>query len=237
MMISTATNKKVCATSYLGVVPYELALKLQQRLMQARAEGSVPDTLLLLEHPPVVTIGRFRGEEDLTVPPETLAREGIAVFHTNRGGGVTYHGPGQLIGYPILNLKETGLGVREYIWKLEAVIIKLLLTSGINGYRVAGYPGVWVGERKVCSIGIHVSRYITMHGFALNISNDLRYFQYIRPCGLGSEVMTSVSQLLGRPVEVETAIENLLHCFSGTFGLQCEQGNDKWLAMLDALSG
>ncbi|GAJ21273.1 unnamed protein product, partial [marine sediment metagenome] len=141
--------------------------------------------------PPVVTIGRFRGEEDLTVPPETLAREGIAVFHTNRGGGVTYHGPGQLIGYPILNLKETGLGVREYIWKLEAVIIKLLLTSGINGYRIAGYPGVWVGEKKVCSIGIHVSRYITMHGFALNISNDLRYFQYIRPCGLGSEVMTS----------------------------------------------
>ena len=162
-----------------NTTPYELALKQQQRLAQARAEGDIPDVVLLLQHPPVFTIGRFRGGEDIIVPPD-----GIAIFHTNRGGGITYHGPGQLVGYPILNLKENGLGVREYIWKLEEVIINLLLSLGIRGHRVAKYPGgVWVGNQKVCSIGIHVSRYITTHGFALNVNPDLRYFEYIKPCG------------------------------------------------------
>ena len=233
-----SSSKKVYVADYLGVIPYELALKLQQRLMQARAEGKISDVLLLLQHPPVLTIGRFRGEKDIIVPPEVLTQKGIAVFHTNRGGSITYHGPGQLVGYPILNLKESRLGVREYIWKLEEVIIKLLLALGVQGYRVAKYPGgVWVGERKVCSIGIHVSHYITMHGFALNVSNDLRYFEYIRPCGLRSEVMTSLSELLGYSVEVEAIIEALLNSFSATFGLKREQGLNKCLAMLDALSG
>ena len=235
--MSVSTSKKVCNTAYLGVVPYEVALKLQQGLVQARAEGNIADVLLLLQHPPVLTIGRFRGEEDITVPPETLTREGIAVFHTNRGGGSTYHGPGQLVGYPILNLKENGLGVHEYIWKLEEVIIRLLLALDVQGHRMAKYPGVWVGERKVCSIGIHVSRYITMHGFALNVNTDPHHFEYIRPCGLGSEVMASLSELSGHPVEVETIIGNLPRYFSETFGLSCEQGNGRWLAMLDALSG
>jgi len=235
--MSISTSKKVCIAPYLGIVPYELSLKLQQGLMQARVEGKIADVLLLLQHPPVFTIGRFRGEEDILVPPETLAQEGIAVFHTNRGGGSTYHGPGQLVGYPIINLKENGLGVREYIWKLEAVIIKLLLALGIQGHRVAEYPGVWVGEKKVCSIGIHVSHYITTHGFALNVTNDLRYFEYIRPCGLASGVITSVSELLGHRVGVETVIGKLLRSFSETFGLSCEPRDDKWLAILDALSG
>ena len=235
--MSISTDEKVYAAGYLGIVPYELALELQQGLMQARAEGNIPDILLLLQHPPVFTIGRFRGEEDIIVPPETLTRDGVAVFHTNRGGGITYHGPGQLVGYPILSLKQNSLGVREYIWKLEAVIIKLLLALGIQGHRLAKYPGVWVGEKKICSLGIHVSHYITTHGFALNVDNDLRYFEYIKPCGLISGVMTSISQLLGYPVEAETIIGDLLHYFSETFGLKCEQGDDRWLAMLDALSG
>jgi len=231
------SSNKVYSAAYLGTVPYDLALKLQQRLVHARTEGNIPDVLLLLQHPPVFTIGRFRGKEDIIVPPETLTQEGIAVFHTNRGGGITYHGLGQLVGYPILNLKENGLGVRQYIWKLEAVIVKLLLALSIEGHRVAEYPGVWVGEKKVCSIGIHVSHHITMHGFAFNVTNDLRYFEYIRPCGMGSEVMTSLLEFLGHPVGVETIIGNLLHAFSETFGLKCEQGDDRWLAMLDALSG
>jgi lipoate-protein ligase B len=218
-------------------VPYERALKLQQELMQARAEGKPGDVILLLQHPSVFTIGRFRGEEDIIVPPEILAREGIAVFHANRGGGVTHHGPGQLVGYPIVNLKENGLGVREYIWKLEAAIIKLLLALGIQGYRLAGYPGVWASEKKVCSIGLHVSRYITTHGFALNVTNDLRYFEYIRPCGLPGEVMTSISELLGHRVGMETIIGKLLPSFSETFWLDCEQESDRWLAILDAQSG
>ncbi len=235
--MSISTFKKTCIVSYLGVVPYELALKLQKGLMQARAEGRIRDILLLLQHPPVFTIGRFRGGEDITVSPEILARDGIAVFHTDRGGGITYHGPGQLIGYPIVNLKENGLDVRQYIGKLEAAIIKLLVALGIQGHRVAEYPGVWVGERKVCSIGIHVSHYITTHGFALNVSNDLRYFRYVMPCGLPGEVMTSVSELLGRSVGMETIIGKLIPSFSETFCLNCEQESDRWLGILDAQNG
>ena len=235
--MSVSTFNKACVAPYLGIVPYEVALKLQQRLMRARAEGKIGDVLLLLQHPPVFTIGRFRGGEDIIVPPETLPRDGITVFHTNRGGGITYHGPGQLVGYPILNLKENDLGVREYIQKLESAIIKLLLAMGIEGYRRAGYPGVWASEKKVCSLGIHVSHYITTHGFALNVTNDLRYFEYVRPCSLPGEVMTSVSELLGHWVPMEKIIERLLPSFSEVFGLSCLQESDRWLAILDAPNG
>lgn len=230
-------SKKVYVADCLGVIPYERALRLQQRLMQARAEGSIPDVVLLLQHPPVFTIGRFRGEEDIIVPPETLTQEEITVFHTSRGGGITYHGPGQLVGYPILNLKEKDIGIREYIWKLEAVIIKLLLSLGIQGHRVTKYPGVWVGGEKVCSIGVHVSHHITMHGFALNVNTDLRHFEYINPCGIKGKVMTCISKLLGYPIEVEAVTEALLNSFSAIFELKRERGLDKCLATLDVLSG
>ena len=214
------TDEKIYLADYLGVVPYELALKQQQRLAQARAEGDIPDVVLLLQHPPVFTIGRFRGEEDIINTPN-----GIEVFPTNRGGSITYHGPGQLVGYPILNLKENGIGVREYIWKLEEVIINLLLGFGIQGQRMAKYPGgVWVGGEKICSLGIHVSRYITTHGFALNVNTDLWYFEYIKPCGLKNTIMTSISKLLGYPVEVEAIIESWLQSFSEIFGLKRETG-------------
>ncbi len=232
------SSEKVYIADYLGETPYGLALKRQQGLMQARAEGSIPDVVLLLQHPPVFTIGRFRGEEDIIVPPETLTQEGIAVFHTNRGGSITYHGPGQLVGYPILDLKENGLGIRQYIWKLEAVIIKLLHALGIQGYRVAQYPGgVWVGEEKVCSIGIHASHYITMHGFALNVNTDLQHFEYINPCGIEGNVMTSISKILGNHIELEAIIEAFFNSFSEIFGLRRERGLEKCLNMLDALSG
>ncbi len=236
-MVIISTNKKVYDAVYLGLMPYELALKLQRRLTKARAQGSVPDVLLLLQHPPVFTIGRFRGEEDIIISLEKLQQEGMAVFHTNRGGSITYHGPGQLVGYPILNLAENGLGVREYIWKLEEIIIKLLLILGIQGHRVAKYPGVWVDGKKVCSIGVHVSHHITMHGFALNVNTDLRHFEYINPCGIKGQVMTSISKLLGYPIEVEAIIDALLDSFSAIFGLKRERGLDKCLAMLDVLSG
>ena len=236
--MSVSSNNKLYIADYLGVIPYELALKRQQILVQARTEGKIPDVVLLLEHPPIFTIGRFRGEEDIIASAEILAQEGIAVFPSNRGGSVTYHGPGQLVGYPILNLKENGLGVLEYIRKLEEVIIKLLFTLGIQGHRVAKYPGgVWVGEEKICSVGIHVSRYITMHGFALNVNTNLQHFEYINPCGIEGVVITSISKLLGYPVEVEAVIGSLLDAFSETFGLKCERGLEKCLNMLGAPSG
>ena len=230
--------KRIYIADYLGMIPYELALERQEMLAQARAEGRIADALLLLQHPPVFTTGRFRGEEDIVASVETLAKEGIAVFSSNRGGSITYHGPGQLVGYPILNLKENGLGVLEYIRKLEEVIIKLLLTFGIQGQRVAKYPGgVWVGEEKICSVGIHVSHYITMHGFALNVNTNLRHFEYINPCGIKGAVITSMSKLLGYPIAVEAVIPGLLDVFSETFGLKCERGLEKCLNMQDALSG
>jgi lipoate-protein ligase B len=235
--MNTSTLERTCIAPYLGIVPYERALKLQEGLAQARATGRIGDVLLLLQHPPVFTIGRFRGEEDITAHPETLAWERIAVIHTNRGGGITCHGPGQLVAYPILNLKENGLGVREYIRKLEATIIKTLLALDIEGHTVAEYPGVWVGGKKVCSIGIHVSHHITTHGFALNVSNDLHCFRYARPCGLPGEVMTSVSESLGHRVGMKTIIGKLLPSFSETFCLICGQESDKWLSILDAPNG
>jgi len=214
------TSKKIYLADYLGIVPYKLALELQEKLARARVEGTIPDAVLLLQHPPVFTIGRFKGKEDIIAPPN-----GIDIFQTNRGGSITYHGPGQLVGYPILNLKENGLGVREYVWKLEEVIINLLLSLGIRGHRVGKYPGsVWVGGGKVCSIGIHVSQYITTHGFALNANTDLRYFAYIKPCGIDGIIMTSISKLLGYPVEVEALTESWLHSFSEIFGLKRETG-------------
>jgi len=226
----------VYVADYLGVIPYKQALKLQRTLVSARAEGKIPDVLLLLQHPPVLTTGQFRGGEDVVVSAGALAQEGIEVVHSNRGGSITYHGLGQLVGYPILNLKENGLGVREYIRKLETVIIKVLLELGIQGHRVTEYPGVWVNGEKVCSLGIHVSHYITMHGFALNVNTNLQHFEYIEPCGIRGVVMTSVSKLLGQTVEVEFVIGSVLDSFSETFGLKCERGF-KCLNMLGVLSG
>ncbi len=230
--------EKAYLADYLGVIPYESALHLQRRLVQARGERSIPDVFLLLQHPPVLTMGRFRGEEDMVAPREVLAQKGITVYHTNRGGSITYHGPGQLVGYPILDLKELCLGVREYIAKLEEVIIRLLLNMGLRGHRVAGFPGsVWVGDEKVCSIGIHVSHHITMHGFALNVNTDLRHFQYINPCGMKGKVMTNISKLLGYSIAAEAITGALLDSFSETFELTRKQGLKKCLAMLDARNG
>jgi len=212
---------RILNARYLGLVPYGDAFELQQRLVQKRAEGAIPDTLILLQHPPVLTIGRFRGERDIIASPRTLAREGIAVFRTNRGGSVTYHGPGQLIGYPILNLKDLNLGVRNYVWKLEEVIISLLRRFHVTGERHPDYPGVWVGGEKICSIGIHVSRGITMHGFAFNVDTDLHHFSYIKPCGMTDKRMTSLTKVMKRPVAVEEVLKPILGCFSEVFSVTC----------------
>ena len=228
---------KTCMAYYLGLIPYEPALRLQERLSLARARRTVSDVLLLLQHAAVFTVGRFKGEADIVVSEETLTREGIAVFHTNRGGGITYHGPGQLVGYPILSLRENSLGVREYVGKLEDAILRLLRSLDIRGYLDAGYPGVWVGGEKICSVGIHVSRGVTMHGFALNVNTDLSRFKYINPCGLSDKAMTSISKVLGRPVEAEAIIGPLLDAFSAVFGLEIRKGDDKCLPIPGGPSG
>jgi lipoyl(octanoyl) transferase len=183
-----------CAVRSLGRIEYGEALELQQRLVAERKQGLGPDHLLLLEHPHVITLGRNGHMENLLASDEVLERAGISFFPTDRGGDVTYHGPGQLVGYPILDLREWKRDVGAYVRGVEQAIIDTVGEYGIEAGRIPKLTGVWVGDRKIAAIGVHISRWVTSHGFALNVSTDLTYFQYIVPCGLTKPV-TSMAQL------------------------------------------
>ena len=180
----------------LGLIEYRRAHDLQLKLVELRSKGEVPDTLLLLEHNHVITLGRRLKSMDLKSP-------NIPVYKIERGGEATYHGPGQLVGYTIIDLEELGIGVWDYVWKIEEVLIRTIREFGLNGYRVEKYPGVWVNGRKIASIGLALSHWITYHGFALNVNPDLGYFKLIKPCGLSPEMMTSIQRELGRKVDLE----------------------------------
>lgn len=199
----------------LGRVAYADALALQTELVEARRAGTIGDTLLLLEHPPVITLGaRNRGgSSHVIAAPADLAREGIAVVETGRGGDVTYHGPGQLVGYPIVDLRPDRCDVHRYVRDLEEALIRAVAAFGIAADRLAGRSGVWVGasgqEAKLAAIGVRMSRWITSHGFALNVTTDLSHFRLIVPCGIADRGVTSLERLLGHAVEmahVEDAI-------------------------------
>ena len=175
----------------LGMVEYEDGLDLMDRLTGPVASGAVPEQLLLLQHPPVVTLGRNAKDLHLLQSPEALARRGIAFFRTGRGGDVTYHGPGQLVGYPVLDLNPDRRDVRRYVRDLEEVIIRTLADFGVASGRIAGLTGVWVGDMKVCAIGVRISRWITSHGFAFNVATDLSGFDVMIPCGIREHGVTS----------------------------------------------
>jgi lipoyl(octanoyl) transferase len=183
-----------CCLRQLGRIDYASALQLQQQLAGDRKQGLVPDQLLLLEHPHVITLGRNGHVENLLADDDILARAGISFYPTDRGGDVTYHGPGQLVGYPILDLRDWKRDVGAYVRAVEETIILTLADYGIEAGRIPKLTGVWVGERKIAAIGVHLSRWVTSHGFALNVSTDLSYFQYIVPCGLTRPV-TSMAAL------------------------------------------
>jgi lipoyl(octanoyl) transferase len=200
----------------LGLVPYDEGLALQQQLVEDRRAGRIGDTLLLLQHPPVITLGvRAKATTaNVIASPDVLAREGIAVVETGRGGDVTYHGPGQLVGYPILDLRPDRQDVHLYVRDLEEKVIAAIKPFGITGGRVVGLTGVWVGppgrEEKIAAIGVRISRWITSHGFALNVSPDLGHFGLIVPCGIADRGVTSMARVLGHDVrmeEVEDAVE------------------------------
>ncbi len=183
----------------LGLVPYGDALERQRALADDRIAGRLPhDTLLLLEHPPVVTLGRGTKQTSLPIDPEALRRRGIDVFEIERGGDVTYHGPGQLVGYPIFDLTQHRRDLHWFLRQLEEALIAALRTLGIASERRAGYTGVWTAGRKIASIGIHVRQWVTWHGFALNVTTDLSAFDLIVPCGIPGVVMTSVEKELPR---------------------------------------
>ena len=179
----------------LGTVGYAEAAELQRRLVERRRAGEISDTLLLLEHPHVFTLGRTaRREHLLALPPE------VELHTSNRGGDITYHGPGQLVGYPILDLGAIRKDVVWYVRSLEGALIAALAEFGFAAGRRTGFTGVWVGERKIAAIGVHISRWVTSHGFALNVDPDLRYFQFIVPCGIHDYGVTSIAQVLGAQV-------------------------------------
>jgi lipoyl(octanoyl) transferase len=203
----------------LGTISYEDGLILQAKLVEQRRAGEIPDTLLLLQHPPVITLGvkTRRGPNHIVASDETLAHEGVSVHETGRGGDVTYHGPGQLVGYPILDLAPDRRDVHIYVRDIEEVLIRAAAAFGIDAKRVPGLTGVWAGpdgrEAKLAAIGIRISRWITSHGFALNVSTNLDHFNLIVPCGIADRQVTSLEKLLGRPVTIEEAAAAVQQAF------------------------
>ena len=198
---------------------YSAALGMQRRLLQeCIASGGRENFLMLLEHPPVVTIGRSGSAQDVLAAPETLRRRGVTLVETNRGGRVTFHGPGQLVIYPIVDLKARGRDLHRYLRELEGWLIRLLESYGVAAGVNPPYTGVWVGERKIASIGIAVRRWAAYHGVALNVSTDLSLFDLIVPCGLEGVRMTSMAEVLGSAPRVEEVARRAAVMFAGLFG-------------------
>jgi len=207
---------KVCQWRDLGLVPYQDAWSEQLRQVEAVKQGSPEDRLLFVEHPHVVTLGRNANDANLLTGPERMAQLGIDLRSTDRGGDVTYHGPGQIVGYPILNLADWKKDVAAYMRALEEVVIRTLADHGIQGERDAEATGVWVDGEKVAALGVHVSRWVSSHGFALNVATDLSYFGHIVPCGLTRPV-TSMEKLLGQAPAREEVQADLIRRFGEVF--------------------
>lgn len=228
----------------LGTIDYGTALKLQETLVELRKQGRIADTLLLLEHPPVITLGRNASAANITASPESLSRRGIEVHEVNRGGDVTYHGPGQLVGYPIVDLRgySPKLGAVEFVRKLEEALIRTCAEFSIGTERIKGLTGVWTisdEPRKIAAIGVHISRGVTSHGFALNVTTDLRGFESIVPCGIPDKRVTSIQAEIGdlvsesgKKLEMRTVCEVFIRQFGNVFGTQV-----LWLESLDSLVG
>ena len=241
----------------LGAIDYATGLRLQERLVDLRKEGRIGDVLLLLEHSPVITLGRNAQQKNIVVSPELLAQRGVEVFDCDRGGDVTFHGPGQLVGYPIFDLrgiatpdgKRKTLGAIEYVRRLEEVLIRTCADFGIPAARICGLTGVWTDpqtmstraesrdllspqQAKIAAIGVHISRSVTSHGFALNVNTDLDYFNLIIPCGISSKPVTSMARELNR----ELSLQDVAHSISRNFGVVFES-QMLWLESLDALLG
>ena len=206
-------------------MPYADALALQRSLVDDRRAGRIPDTLLLVEHPHVLTLG-VRGDggrSHILATDEALASRGIEVHETGRGGDITYHGPGQIVGYPILDLNPDRRDVHRYVRDLETVLIRVAADYGIEAGRVDGLTGVWVGDEKLAAIGVRIARWITSHGFALNVTTDLDHFRLIVPCGIADRGVTSMARVLGRPVDTVEVENSIIEHFSNIFSLKVLQ--------------
>jgi len=212
------SNPRTCTVLQPGLMAYPAACALQQALVSTVRRDRDRAFLLLLEHPPVLTIGRRGSERNIVVPRSVLKREGIDVVETDRGGDITYHGPGQLVGYPIVALQGRGRDVHKYLRSLEALLIRTAAHFGIEAGRKQGFTGVWVGPRKLASIGVAFRAWTSFHGFALNVNPNMKHFALIHPCGLVGVQMTSLSQRAGRPVCVNDVMPILTAEFAAEFG-------------------
>lgn len=204
----------------LGLVNYAQALDLQKQLVEDRKADRIPDQLLLLEHPPVITLG-VKSRDDrshVLATPEALERDGVEIVATGRGGDVTFHGPGQLVGYPVIDLRPDRCDVHRYVRDLEEVLIRTAVAFGIDAVRSPGLTGVWVGQEKLAAIGVRIARWVTSHGFALNVTTKLDHFNLIVPCGIQDRGVTSMEKLLGRPVSMDEVEEAVISQMSGVFG-------------------
>lgn len=217
----------------LGRRPYAEVLELQREIAKERIAGTRPDTLLLVEHDPVITLGRSSKAAHLLADAASLAKRGVELFEIERGGDVTFHGPGQLVGYPIVDLTQHKQDLHWYLRQLEQVLIDALATFGIQGSRVEKYTGVWAGDRKIASIGVHARSWVTWHGFALNVSTELSYFDLMVPCGIPEVQMTSIEGELGRPVAVAAAAEIVTEAFASVFNLTVSERYDLDASVID----
>lgn len=214
------TNRRICAATFLGLVSYSDGLRLQERAVERLRSGDAPEQLLLLEHPHVFTLGRGADSANILADQQQLQSNSVEVHETGRGGDVTYHGPGQLVGYPIINLKPDRCDVHRYVRDIEEVLIKTIAAFGVTGTRIAGLTGVWVGNEKIGAIGVRIARWITSHGFALNVNTDLSYFKMIVPCGITDKGVTSLSRLVGRQIELREVAHVAASQFAEVFSRQ-----------------
>jgi lipoate-protein ligase B len=203
-----------------GLLDYLDSWELQKDLAHARRDGSIPDTLLLTEHPPTYTIGRRGSRHNLLIDDETLERVGARCYEVDRGGDITFHGPGQLVAYLIMDLGRAERSLRRFVGNLEASVIDTLATFGISSEPAEGKPGVWVNGRKIAAVGVAVSRRVTYHGFALNVNPDLAYFDYMIPCGIPGSAATSIEQELESSIEMSTAMQLVVNCLTNRFEVE-----------------
>jgi len=206
-----------CEARWLGKVGYSDGLRLQAEAVDRLRSDEGAEQLFLLEHPHVFTLGRAANRANILLSSDQLEERGIEVHETGRGGDVTYHGPGQIVGYPIINLKPDRCDVHRYVRDIEEVMIRAIADFGIDGSRIKGLTGVWIGDEKIGAIGVRIARWITSHGFALNVNTDLGYFGMIVPCGITHKGVTSMSKLLGRNLDIQEVARTLARHFGEVF--------------------
>ena len=225
-------SRGICRFAWLGMVEYLRARALQDTLVRQVHDGDSPDTLLLLEHPHVFTRGRLGRDEHLLTPDAELAAKGVAVYDTDRGGQITYHGPGQLVMYPIINLREWSGGPLEYVRTLERVVVKAVSDFGIDAHTEQGLTGVWTQGGKIAAIGVKISRGVAFHGLSINVNTDLSWYRHIIPCGITDRPVTSMSAELAEAVDLDEVRYSLVYRFGRSMGLRMVDGTSSLTAFV-----